>query len=279
MKVLVVGSGGREHALAWKLARRARRRRTSSARRATPGIAAASPRSSPSIAARSRRRCSRSPSASASISPSSVPSCRSIAASSICFAPRAAASSARRAPPRSSSAARCSRRSSWRATAFRRRAIASATTPPSAHAVRRVGRARLSGRRQGRRARGGQGRRRRRRSRRRRTRAIRAAMEERQFGDAGARVVLEECLDRARGVVLRDLRRHARGAADVGAGSQAHLRRRRGPEHRRHGRVRAEPAGRRGDAGARSCARSSSRSLRGHARRRAPSTAASSTPG
>ena len=59
---------------------------------------------------------------------------------------------------------------------------------------------------------------------------------------AGARVVLEECLDRTRGVVLRDLRRHRAVPLIVGAGSQARLRRRQGAEHRRHGRVRAEPA-------------------------------------
>ena len=47
---------------------------------------------------------------------------------------------------------------------------------------------------------------------------------------------------RARGVVLRPVRRPTGDAALVGAGSQARLRRRRGAEYRRHGRVLAEPA-------------------------------------
>ena len=49
----------------------------------------------------------------------------------------------------------------------------------------------------------------------------------------------------------------------LGAGSQAHLRRRRGAEHRRDGRVRAEPAARRGDRRRGSCARSSIRCCAG----------------
>ena len=47
--------------------------------------------------------------------------------------------------------------------------------------------------------------------------------------------------DRARSVVLRGRQRRALRAAPVRAGSQAHLRRRPGPEYRRHGRVLAEP--------------------------------------
>ena len=76
--------------------------------------------------------------------------------------------------------------------------------------------------------------------------AVRAAMVDRQFGGAGSRLVIEECLTgpEVSFFVLADGERADR--ARHGAGSQAHLRRRRGPEHRRHGRVRAESAGRRG---------------------------------
>ncbi len=151
-----------------------------------------------------------SPNASASISPSSARSCRSIAASSIC---------SRRAgrrifgPSRAAAQLECSK--VFAKDFMARHGIPTARyrvcdDAAEAHAVVASRRARLSGRRQGRRPRRRQGRRRRARSRRRRMRAIRAAMEERQFGDAGARVVLEECLDRSRGVVLRALRRHAR---------------------------------------------------------------------
>ena len=58
------------------------------------------------------------------------------------------------------------------------------------------------------------------------TRAIRAAMDEQQFGAAGARARDRGVPRRPGGVVLRAVRRHARGAARLGAGSQAHLRRR-----------------------------------------------------
>ena len=108
--------------------------------------------------------------------------------------------------------------------------------------------------------------------------AIRAAMEEQQFGAAGARLVIEECLvgpevsffalcDGTRAIPIT-----------VGAGSQAHLRRRPGAEHRRDGRLRAEPAARRRPARRRSWRRSSIPSCAGCAPR-APSTAGSSTPG
>ena len=68
---------------------------------------------------------------------------------------------------------------------------------------------------------------------------------------------------RARSFVLRALRRHPRGSADDGAGPQAHLRRRRRPEYRRHGRLRAEPAASTTPCRRGSCARSSSRSCAG----------------
>ena len=105
----------------------------------------------------------------------------------------------------------------------------------------RARRARPAGRDQGRRPRGGKGRRRCRRSCRGR-RAIRAAMEERQFGHAGARVVIEECLSRSRGVVLCGVRRPEGDTARLGSGSQARVRRRPRAEYRRDGGVRAEPA-------------------------------------
>ena len=163
-----------------------------------------------------------------------------------------------RAPRRSSSAARSSRRTSWRATGSRRRAIASAST--STRRARCCVRASsgLPVVRQGRRPRRRQGRRRRRRSRGRRSGDPR--------GHGRSAVRRRRRATRARGMprgpevsffALCDGTR-ARAAA-LGAGSQAHLRRRPRAEHRRHGRVLAEPAGRRGDAGGRSCATSSSR--------------------
>ena len=223
------------------------------------------------------RRCSRSPTASRDRSHRrSVPSCRSIAASSIVFAPPGGASSVRRAPRRSSNAARCSRRASWRVTGFRPRAIACATSAADARAaiasgefgfpvvLKADGLAAGKGvvvaadrdeadardpRRDGRSA-----------VRRRR----RAAGDRRVPG-------------RSRGVVLRAVRRHARDPDRFGAGSQAHLRRRPGAEHRRDGRVRAEPAARRRDARRDHARRSSIRCCAGCAPR-APSTAAFSMP-
>ena len=78
--------------------------------------------------------------------------------------------------------------------------------------------------------------------------AVEAAMVDKSFGDAGSRVVLEELLTGpevsffvvANGEQLRP--------AALRAGSQAHLRRRPGSEHRRHGRVLPEPADKRGAA-------------------------------
>ena len=78
--------------------------------------------------------------------------------------------------------------------------------------------------------------------------AVDAAMVDKSFGDAGSRVVLEELLTGpevsffvvANGEQLRP--------APVRAGSQAHLRRRPGSEHRRHGRVLPESADERGAA-------------------------------
>ena len=72
--------------------------------------------------------------------------------------------------------------------------------------------------------------------------AIRGAMEDRQFGDAGARVVIEECLsgpevsffavcDGRTAIPLGSAQDHKRVFDDD-----------RGPEYRRDGGVRAEPA-------------------------------------
>ena len=71
-------------------------------------------------------------------------------------------------------------------------------------------------------------------------------MVDRRFGGAGERVVLEEFLvgQEASYFVLADGTSFV--PLVVGAGSQAHLRRRPRPEHRRHGRVRAKPADHRG---------------------------------
>ena len=57
------------------------------------------------------------------------------------------------------------------------------------------------------------------------------------LGEAGARVVLEECLTGRRAFLSGVQRRRARGAAGGGAGSQARRRRRHRSEHRRHGRL------------------------------------------
>ncbi len=90
------------------------------------------------------------------------------------------------------------------------------------------------GRAQGRRPGGGQGRD----HRHRRGRgggAIDVFFTEQRFGET--EVVLEEFLGRLRAVAARALRRHQRRPARPGPGLQADLRRRRGPEHRRHGQL------------------------------------------
>ena len=61
------------------------------------------------------------------------------------------------------------------------------------------------------------------------------------LGEAGSRVVLEECLAGRGAFVPGDERRRARGSAGRRAGPQARLRQRSGPEHRRHGRVLDRP--------------------------------------
>ena len=242
MRVLIAGGGGREHALAWRLAQepgvtalfcapgnagiaavaRARSDRVTRSRCAARARRARRDRSHrhrTRAAARSRRR-------------------RSL--------PRRgpARASARRAPPRSSSAAR-----SFAKGFMARHGIPTARyrvceSAADARAADRVGGVRLSRRAEGRRARGRKGRGRRRGSRRGRRR------DPRRDGRAAVRRRRRAPRHRGMpgrpgGVVLRALRRHARDPDRLGAGSQAHLRRRPGAEHRRHGGVRAEPAARR----------------------------------
>ena len=194
MKVLVVGGGGREHALAWKLSREAGRREVAVRARATPG----SPRSrgcSPisagdvdgaRAAGRARAR---------SISPSSDRSCRSIAASPTFSAARGLRIFG---PTRAAAQLECSkvfakdvhgapRHPDGALSRLRhprtdaRRVVASGELGFPV-VVKADGLAAGKGVVVARDRRGSA-----------RTR-IRDAMDERQFGDAGSRVVLEECL-------------------------------------------------------------------------------------
>ena len=138
-------------------------------------------------------RSSRSQNVSRSISPSSVPSCRSIAASSIGFVPRG-----RRifGPPRAAAQLECSK--AFAKGFMARHGIPTARyrvcdSSAEARAAIDVAANSVSRRVEGRRARRGQGRRGRA-DRAEARDAIRAAMDDRQFGDAGARLVIEECL-------------------------------------------------------------------------------------
>ena len=70
-------------------------------------------------------------------------------------------------------------------------------------------------------------------------------MVDKRFGQAGARLVIEELLVGREASFFVLERRHARAAAGIGRGSQARVRRRCRPEHRRNGRLRAELAVRR----------------------------------
>ena len=85
-----------------------------------------------------------------------------------------------------------------------------------------------------------------------------------RFGEAGRRIVLEECLVGTRGVVLRPERRPPGDVDWLGAGSQARARRRSRPEHRWDGRLCAKPPA---DARARSAsaARGGASRAGGHA--------------
>ena len=277
MRVLIVGSGGARACAGlearcgtWRrrgrLRTRQRRHRARSRRRS---------RSTPAI----RRRCSISPRASASISPivgPELPLDRGIVDLFAAARPADLRSDPRRGTARVQQGIREGR--SWRATGFRRRAIGPATTreartrcwPGASSACRSSSRltgsppARASSSRPiarrpiarfARRWRSGSS-------------ATPARGSCSKNASSGPEVSFFALCDGRRAVPLRSAQDHKR----VFDGD-------RGAEHRRHGRVLAEPAGRRGDAGDRSCARSSSRSLRGLARRGQPSTADSCTPG
>ena len=90
------------------------------------------------------------------------------------------------------------------------------------------------------------------------------------FGAAGAEVVIEEFMDRRRGQLLRPLRRQQRPAHRHRAGPQARLRRRHRPQYRRHGRLFARPGPDRGDRRRRRWTRSSSPRCAEMARRGTP---------
>ena len=64
-----------------------------------------------------------------------------------------------------------------------------------------------------------------------------SAFIDRAFGAAGDVVIIEEFLEGPEVSPARALRRHDRRAAGAGAGLQAHLRRRPGTQHRRHGQL------------------------------------------
>ena len=119
MKVLLVGSGGREHALAWALARSgrldraARRARQPGNRRARHAAIRRGPTT--------RRRSSRSPPSFASTSSSSARRRRSSPGSRTSCGTAASRSSAPARKRRRSRARRRSRRTSWRRRACRRR--------------------------------------------------------------------------------------------------------------------------------------------------------------
>ena len=155
MNVLVVGGGGREHALAWKLAQSPRVAKVfvapgnaGTALRARAHQRPASPRFAELVAFAQNE-----PVALTVVGPEGPLAAGIVDAFR---AARAARSSARRRPRRSSRARRTTPRRSWRGTAFRPRNPGRSPTPRAARAY--VARARRADRRQGGRPRRGQGR-------------------------------------------------------------------------------------------------------------------------
>ena len=67
--------------------------------------------------------------------------------------------------------------------------------------------------------------------------AIRQSLLDKVFGDAGNRVLVEECLRGEEASILALVDGETRRHAGVLAGPQARPRQRRGPEHGRHGRL------------------------------------------
>ena len=278
MRVLIAGGGGREHALAWRLVARPRRRPRSSARRATPAsppsreLAAVDAGDPDALLALAERE-----SIDLTVIGPELPLDRGVvdrfrAAGRRVFG-----------PPRAAAQLECSK------------VVREGLHGAPRHSDGALSRLRVVGRdaraviasgefgfpvvAQGRRPRRREGRRRRGRRARKPRRAIRAAMDERAVRRRRRAPRDRGVPGRARGLVLRAVRRHAaRMPIALGAGSQAHLRRRPGAQHRRHGRVRAEPAASTRRCRRRSCARSSIRCCAGCAPK-APSTAASSTAG
>ena len=233
MNILVVGGGGREHALAWKLAQSPRVARVYVA----PGNAG----TARDDGAGQRRRSPRSPELVEFARDDGDRADRGRARGAArrrhrrCVPRRGPArSSARRAPRRSSRARRTSPRPSC-APRHADRAVPHVHRRARGARVRRG--ARRADRRQGRRPRGGQGRRRRRDARRGATRRSTRCSSTTRWARRARASSIEEFLagEEASFIVMVD--GTPRAAARLVAGPQAAARRRPRPEHRRHGRV------------------------------------------
>ena len=217
VRVLLVGSGGREHALAWKLAQSPGARPSSTRRRATP----ASPRSATAtrFAPTTPRRCS----GCARLARHRPRRRRARGAARRRARRRAASRPASPSSGRRAAAARIEGSKAFAKDVMRRRRRA---RPP-----RRWPIAAAPVRAQGRRARGRQGRLRlpdAGRARRRRSRGC---------ARSATTLVIEELLEGAEVSVFAVCDGADALAARRRAGLQARRRRRRGPEHRRHGLV------------------------------------------
>ncbi len=208
----------------------------------------------------------RSRGAKRSISRSSAPNCRSAAASPTCSPRKAICCSARRSAPRVSSRARCSPKSSCTAVSVPTARYKSCDTAAQAIAVLRSGEfgfpvvLKADGLAAGKGV------------------VIAADLSDAEVAgavDDGRQAIRpgrraaghRRAARRARSVLLRAERRHARAAAGIRRRSQARARWRRRPEHGRHGRLRAKLAVRCGHAGARDERDRDARARR-HAQRR-----------